>query len=95
MTSMTTLVQARRECTDYPGNCIHIVLKVMDSKKRKEKGGPKKARIKKKKTLEEDAAKCLKITDIFRFRALSKDTAGEMLGVKAGSLEFRISCQHA
>ena len=37
----------------------------------------------------------LQNNNIFRFRASCKDTAGEMLGVKAGSLEFSISCQHA
>ena len=44
-----SLIMAHRECTDYPGNGIHIVLQVMDCKKRKEKGGAEKARIKKKK----------------------------------------------
>ena len=41
-------MQRIRECTDYPGSGIHIVLKVFDSKKRKEKGVAEKARIKKK-----------------------------------------------
>ena len=49
-------------------NSIHIVLKVMDSIR--ERTGE---RIKKKKALEEDAAKCSQITDIFR-----SDAAGEL-----------------
>ena len=42
----------------------------MEGKKRKEKGGAEKARIKKKRMLEGEASKCSKITDLFRSQAL-------------------------
>ena len=43
----------------------------MEGKKRKEKGGAEKARIKKKRMLEGDASNCSKITDLFRSQALT------------------------
>ena len=42
--------------------CVSLM---MESQKRKRKGGAEKVRLKRKKIMEEDAAKCSKITDMF------------------------------
>ena len=54
-----------------------LVVALMEGKKRKEKGGAEKARIKKRRMLEGDASKCSKITDLFRSQALMS-CAGEL-----------------
>ena len=54
-----------------------LVVALMEGKKRKEKGGAEKARIKKRRMLEGDASKCSKITDLFRSQALTS-CAGEL-----------------
>jgi hypothetical protein len=43
-----------------------LVVALTEGKKRKGKGRAEKARIKKKRMLEEDASKCSQITDLFR-----------------------------
>ena len=50
-----------------------LVVALMEGKKRKEKGGAEKARIKKRRMLEGDASKCSKITDLFRSQALTSE----------------------
>ena len=50
---------------------------MMVGKKRKEKGGAEKARIKKKRMLEGNASKCSKISDFFRNQA-STSRSGEL-----------------
>ena len=54
------------------------VLHLIEGKKRKEKGGAEKARMKKKWMLEERASKWLKITDLFRNNQTSTRDAGEL-----------------
>ena len=52
----------------------------MEGKKRKEKGGAEKARIKKKRMLEDSASNMSKITDLFRYNQASTSDAGEQTG---------------
>ena len=52
----------------------------MEGKKRKEKGGGEKARMKKKRMLEESASEWSKITDLFRNDQASTSDAGELTG---------------
>jgi len=52
----------------------------MEGKKKKEKGGPEKARMKKKRMLEESASKWSKITNLFRNNQASTSDAGELTG---------------
>ena len=59
------------------GCLLLLVVALMEGKKRKEKGGAEKARIKKKRMLEGDASKFSKITDLFRSQALTS-CAGEL-----------------
>ena len=56
------------------------VLHLMEGNKKNEKGGPEKARMKKKRTLEESASKWSKTTDLFRNNQASARDAGELTG---------------